>query len=176
MLTPQQVEGYAQRCAAAFDALELDILLDIARRIAKADYMTEGAAWQAERARALGANRQHLVQHMQQLTADAAPSIAVIFAEAMLQAEAQDNRFYRAAGQPEPEGIGSSDAAQQIVQSGFRRTMNTLYNLTQTRALMDNHNLPAAVQSQLARILDKGHLGAVSGAFSYDRIVRQGIR
>lgn len=176
MLTPQQVEGYAQRCAAAFDALELDILLDIARRIAKADYMTEGAAWQAERARALGANRQHLVQHMQQLTADAAPSIAVIFAEAMLQAEAQDNRFYRAAGQPEPEGIGSSDAAQQIIQSGFRRTMNTLYNLTQTRALMDNHNLPAAVQSQLARILDKGHLGAVSGAFSYDRIVRQGIR
>ena len=154
MLTPQQVEGYAQRCAAAFDALELDILLDSARRIAKADYMTEGAAWQAERARALGANRQHLVQHMQQLTADAAPSIAVIFAEAMLQAEAQDNRFYRAAGQPEPEGIGSSDAAQQIVQSGFRRTMNTLYNLTQTRALMDNHNLPAAVQSQLARILD----------------------
>ena len=122
MLTPSQVEDYAQRAAAAFDDLELDILTDIARRIAKADYMTEGAQWQAERAQALGASRKHLAERMERLMAAAAPHVAVIFAQAMLDAEEQDNRFYRAAGQPEPEGIGTSAVAQQIVQSGYRRT------------------------------------------------------
>ena len=176
MLRPQQVEDYAQRCAAAFDELELNILTDMARRIAKANYMTEGAKWQAERAEALGASRKHLADRMEKLMADAAPHVAVIFAQAMLEAEEQDNRFYRAAGQQEPEGIGTSSVAQQIAQSGYRRTMNTLYNLTQTRALMNNHNLPVAVQNQLARILDQGHMGAVTGAFSTDQIVRQGIK
>lgn len=176
MLRPQQVEDYAQRCAAAFDELELNILTDMARRIAKANYMTEGAKWQAERAEALGASRKHLADRMEKLMADAAPYVAVIFAQAMLEAEEQDNRFYRAAGQQEPEGIGTSTVAQQIAQSGYRRTMNTLYNLTQTRALMNNHNLPVAVQNQLARILDQGHMGAVTGAFSTDQIVRQGIK
>lgn len=108
--------------------------------------------------------------------AAAAPHVAVIFAQAMLDAEEQDNRFYRAAGQPEPEGIGTSAVAQQIVQSGYRRTMNTLYNLTQTRALMNNHNLPVAVQEQLGRMLDKGHMDVATGAFSYDQIVRRGIK
>lgn len=176
MLRPQQVEDYAQRCAAAFDELELNILTDMARRIAKANYMTEGAKWQAERAEALGASRRHLADRMEKLMADAAPHVAIIFAQAMLEAEEQDNRFYRAAGQQEPEGIGTSTVAQQIAQSGYRRTMNTLYNLTQTRALMNNHNLPVAVQNQLARILDQGHMGAVTGAFSTDQIVRQGIK
>ena len=100
MLRPEQVEDYAQRCAAAFDDLELGILLDIARRIANANYMTEGAQWQAERAQALGASRKHLAERMEQLMADAAPQVAAIFAQAMLEAEEQDNRFYRAAGQP----------------------------------------------------------------------------
>ena len=65
--------GLRQRCAAAFDDLELGILLDIARRIANANYMTEGAQWQAERAQALGASRKHLAARMEQLMADAAP-------------------------------------------------------------------------------------------------------
>ena len=108
--------------------------------------------------------------------AAAAPHVAVIFADAMLEAERQDNAFYRAAGQPEPESLGTSEVAQQIVQSGYRRTMNTLYNLTQTRALMGNHNLPVAVQEQLGRMLDRGHMGAVTGAFSIDQVVRQGIK
>lgn len=176
MLTPSQVEKYAQRASAAFDELELDILTDIAKRIAKTDYMTEGADWLAERARALGATRQHLAERMEALMAATAPQVAVVFAQAMLEAEAQDNRFYRAAGQPEPEGIGTSPVAQQIVQSGYRRTMNTLYNLTQTRALMGNHNLPVAVQEQLGRMLDRGHMGAVTGAFSLDQVTRQGIK
>lgn len=176
MLRPEQVEDYAQRCAAAFDDLELGILLDIARRIANANYMTEGAQWQAERAQALGASRKHLAERMEQLMADAAPQVAAIFAQAMLEAEEQDNRFYRAAGQPEPEGIGTSAVAQQLAQSGYRRTMNTLYNLTQTRALMGNHNLPVAVQEQLGRLLDQGHLSVASGAFSYDQVVRRSIK
>ena len=84
MLRPGQVEDYAQQAAAAFDRLELDILLDMARRIRKTDYMTEGANWLAERAQALGATRQHLAERMETLMAATAPQVAVVFAQAML--------------------------------------------------------------------------------------------
>ena len=87
MLTPSQVENYAQRASAAFDELELDILTDIAKRIAKTDYMTEGADWLAERARALGATRQHLAERMEALMAATAPQVAVATAPQASQSQ-----------------------------------------------------------------------------------------
>ena len=52
MLTPQQVDDYAAKAAAQLDPLAENILKDMARRIAHADYMTDTAKWQVERARA----------------------------------------------------------------------------------------------------------------------------
>lgn len=195
MLTPKQVEDYAQRSTRAFDDLELDVLKSCAQQIAKADYMTQGAKWRAERAKALGATRQHLAARMEQLYADAAPTVAVIFGQAMLDADEADradaeavmrvqNRRVNVARQAANntnritlnQPIGQNAVAQQIAQSGYRRTMNTLQNLTQTRALMNNQNLSTTVQAQLGRILDSGHMGAVTGVFSQDEVVRKGIR
>lgn len=177
MLTPRQVDDYTERAARAFDDLELNILTDIARRIKQANYFTEGAAWQAERALALGASREYLAKHMEQLMGKAAPNVAAIFGAAMLAADDADYRQAAAAGKGDDyPRIGTSAVAQQIAMSGYRRTMNTLYNLTQTRALMGNHNLPVAVQGQLARLLDQGHMMVTTGAFNYDEIVRRGIK
>ncbi len=53
--------------------------------------------------------------------------------------------------------------------------MNTLYNLTQTRALMGNDNLPATAQAQLARQLDLGHQKITSGVFDYNGAIRAAI-
>ena len=66
--------------------------------------------------------------------------------------------------------LGENEEAQQIVQSGYRRTMNTLYNLTQTRALMGNLNMTETSQRKLAYYLDMAHADAISGAFSSDAV------
>ena len=79
-----------------------------------------------------------------------------------------------AAGRSLPS-LGESEEAQQIVRSGYRRTMNTLYNLTQTRAVMGNDNMVETTQRQLAYYLDLAHADAVSGAFSSDDAARRAL-
>jgi hypothetical protein len=174
-LTPGQIDNAADRASEAFSSLEDTILQDIARRIAKANYATDTARWQAERASALGASTRYLLQRMQTMSTTVGPQVARIFAEAMLQSDIDERTRYTAAGL-EYTPLGSSAAAQQLVNSGFRRTMNTLVNLTQTRALMGNRNMPQTVQAQLGQILDAAHMQATSGAFSSDEVVRKGLR
>lgn len=53
--------------------------------------------------------------------------------------------------------------------------MNTLYNLTQTRAVMGNDNMVETTQRQLAYYLDLAHADAVSGAFSSDDAARRAL-
>ena len=171
MLTPEEVNGYAGLMAAQWDELSDRILRDMVRRIVKTGHITATAQWQSCRAEALGASRAYILQQMRLLTQQLSPQEAAVFAQAMKQAYGIDVRDAAAAGRTLTP-LGESEEAQQLIQSGYRRTMNTLYNLTQTRAVMGNQNLLETTQRQLAYYLDMAHADAVSGAFSSDDSAR----
>ena len=175
MLHPEQVDGYADRAAAAFDQLNSRILRDMARHILEADYtVTASALWQAQRAKAMGASTSYLIRQFAQLT-DVSNKAAKVFAAAMLEADRQDKVGLPPQAAAEAVSLQLSPAAQQIAQSGFRRTMNTLRNLTRTRLLMGNQNMVQTHQAQLGRILDEGHLAVVTGAYSSEQVIRRGL-
>ena len=175
MLHPEQVDGYADRAAAAFDQLNGRILRDMARRILEADYtVTASALWQAQRAKAMGASTSYLIRQFSQL-AGGSNKAAKVFAAAMLEADRQDKAGLPPQAAAEAVSLQLSPAAQQIAQSGFRRTMNTLRNLTRTRLLMGNKNMVQTHQAQLGRILDEGHLAVVTGAYSSEQVIRRGL-
>ena len=175
MLHPEQVDGYADRAAAAFDQLNGRILRDMARHILEADYtVTATALWQAQRAKAMGASTSYLIRQFAQLTGVSSKA-AKVFAAAMLEADRQDKVGLPPQAAAEAVSLQLSPAAQQIAQSGFRRTMNTLRNLTQTRLLMGNKNMVQTHQAQLGRILDEGHLAVVTGAYSSEQVIRRGL-
>lgn len=175
MLHPEQVDGYADRAAAAFDQLNSRILRDMARHILEADYtVTASALWQAQRAKAMGASTSYLIRQFAQLTG-VSNKAAKVFAAAMLEADRQDKVGLPPQAAAEAVSLQLSPAAQQIAQSGFRRTMNTLRNLTQTRLLMGNQNMVQTHQAQLGRILDEGHLAVVTGAYSSEQVIRRGL-
>lgn len=175
MLHPEQVDGYADRAAAAFDQLNSRILRDMARHILEADYtVTASALWQAQRAKAMGASTSYLIRQFSQL-AGVSNKAAKVFAAAMLEADRQDKAGLPPQAAAEAVSLQLSPAAQQIAQSGFRRTMNTLRNLTQTRLLMGNKNMVQTHQAQLGRILDEGHLAVVTGAYSSEQVIRRGL-
>ena len=175
MLHPEQVDGYADRAAAAFDQLNGRILRDMARHILEADYtVTASALWQAQRAKAMGASTSYLIRQFSQL-AGVSNKAAKVFAAAMLEADRQDKAGLPPQAAAEAVPLQLSPAAQQIAQSGFRRTMNTLRNLTQTRLLMGNQNMVQTHQAQLGRILDEGHLAVVTGAYSSEQVIRRGL-
>ena len=174
MLTPDQVNAYAGLMAAPWDELSERILQDMVRRIVKAGRVTDTALWQSYRAQALGASRVYLIQQMNAIVQKLSPQEAVLFAQAMKQAYGIDVRDAATAGRTLTP-LGESETAQQIIQSGYRRTMNTLYNLTQTRAVMGNQNILETTQRQLAYYLDMAHADAVSGAFGSDDSARRAL-
>lgn len=174
MLTPDEVNGYAGLMAAPWDELSDRILRDMVRRIVKAGGITTTAQWQSYRAEALGASRAYLLRQMDQIVQQLGPQEAAVFAQAMKQAYGIDLRDAAAAGRTLTP-LGESEEAQQILQSGYRRTMNTLYNLTRTRAVMGNQNLLESTQRQLAYHLDMAHADALSGAFSSDDSARRAL-
>lgn len=174
MLTPEQVNGYTGLLAAPWDELSDRILRDMVRRILKAGQVTSTAEWQWKRAEALGASRAYLLRQMGLIVQQIGPEEAAIFARAMQQAYNTDIADAAAAGRT-LDPLGESEEAQQIIQSGYRRTMNTLYNLTRTRAVMGNQNLVETQQRQLAYYLDMAHADAVSGAFSSDDAARRAL-
>ena len=174
MLTPDQVNAYAGLMAAPWDELSERILQDMVRRIVKAGRVTDTALWQSYRAQALGASRVYLIQQMNAIVQKLSPQEAVLFAQAMKQAYGIDVRDAAAAGHTLTP-LGESETAQQIIQSGYRRTMNTLYNLTQTRAVMGNQNMLETTQRQLAYYLDMAHADAISGAFGSDDSARRAL-
>lgn len=174
MLTPDEVNGYAGLMAAPWDDLSERILRDMVRRIVKAGKITSTAEWQSFRAQALGASRAYLLRQMQAIAQELGPQEAAVFARAMQQAYNKDLRDAAAAGRSLTP-LGDSEEAQQLLESGYRRTMNTLYNLTQTRAVMGNQNMVETTQRQLAYYLDMAHMDATSGAFSSDDAARRAL-
>lgn len=177
MLTPDEVNGYAGLMAAPWDELSERILRDMVRRIVKAGKITSTAEWQSFRAQALGASRAYLLRQMQAIAQELGPQEAAVFARAMQQAYNKDLRDAAAAGRSLTP-LGDSEEAQQLLESGYRRTMNTLYNLynlTQTRAVMGNQNMVETTQRQLAYYLDMAHMDAASGAFSSDDAARRAL-
>lgn len=174
MLTPEQVNAYAGLMAAPWEELNDRILRDMVRRIIKAGKITSTAEWQMFRAQALGASRDYLLRQMAAIAQEIGPQEAAIFARAMQQAYTKDVLDAAAAGRALTP-LGDSEEAQQLLESGYRRTMNTLYNLTQTRAVMGNQNMLETQQRQLAQYLDMAHMDATSGAFSSDDAARRAL-
>lgn len=172
MLTPEQVNAYAGLLAAPWDELSDRILRDMVRRIVKAGRITSTAEWQSFRAQALGASRAYLLRQMQAIVQELGPQEAAVFAQAIKQAYTKDMLDAAAAGRSLTP-LGESEEAQQLLESGYRRTMNTLYNLTQSRAVMGNQNMVETTQRQLAYYLDMAHMDATSGAFSSDDAARR---
>lgn len=175
MLTPDKVNAYAGMMAAPWDALSDRILRDMVRRIVKAGKITSTAEWQMFRAQALGASRAYLIQQMQAVAQEIGPTEAAIFAQAMQDAYGKDATDAAAAGRVLTP-LGDSAEAQQLIESGYRRTMNTMYNLTQTRAVMGNQNMLETQQRQLAHYLDLAHMDATSGAFSSDDAAKRALK
>lgn len=174
MLTPEQIDNYAGLAADPWGELQERIIRDMVRRILKAGRVTSTAEWQAERLEALGASADYVRKEAARVAAEIGPQEAAIFAEAMLQADAADRARAAEAGVTGTP-LSDSPEARQIVNSGYRRTMNTLYNLTQSRALMDNQNMVITQQRQLAYYLDMAHMEAVSGAIGPQEAARKAL-
>ncbi len=157
MLTPIELQLYADAILPLYDQLQTDILKDIIRRIKKTDLtVTETAIWQAKILQESGMLYDNIILQIGKTLNKSEQQIKQLFKTAATEGMKFENEIYGQVGlaaKLSPEVI-------QIIEAGLKKTNNTLRNLTLTAANTS--------QQLFYNAMDKAHMQVVSGAFDYN--------
>lgn len=167
MLTPDYLDQLPASVVDLYIQAEMDILADMARRIAKLGRITDATKWQMERLKAIGAEYEYIQQTLQSYLGITQGELQALLAQAGEDTLLYDDRIYRAAGFT-PEALANSPELQQILASGLENTAGLFVNLTGTTA--------SAGQQQFIAALDRAWMQMMSGAFSYQEAIKMAIK
>ena len=167
MLSPEYLEQLPTAMVQLFGQLEEDIIIDMARRIAKTGTLTDTAEYQAYRLQELGAQRRYVMQRLSRITGKAKEELNAIFADAARTTLTYDNELFEQAGYS-PAPLDENAQLQQLVWAYRKQTSELFFNLTQTTA--------RTASKQFERALDRAAMQVTSGAFSYQQAIRTAVK
>lgn len=148
--------------------LESSILQDIVRRILKTDLATDTASWQMEKLQQSGTVYAEAANKISKATGKMEKEIKKLFADAETEVFNYDDELLIDAGH-DPKAIKNiSPAMRQSIDAALRKTSTEAVNLTKTVAL--------TTQSLYIQACDLAHMQVVSGAFSYQTAIANGIK
>lgn len=167
MLTAAQLDVLPEPILALYRALEDSVLEDMARGLAAlTDPAISRAAWQMQRLTEAGAVYEAVLARLSRVTGTSEALLREMFEQAGVRALRFDDAIYRAAGL-NPLPLNLSPAMAQVLRAGLEKTGGLMRNLTQTTAV--------AAQTDFIAAADLAYLQVVSGAFSYQDALRQGV-
>lgn len=167
MLTPNQLQALPDSLVALYGQLESEIIADMARRIAKAEYLTDTAAWQSFKVQELKATRAEIIRKLSRITGKSERELKKMFEDAGTAALAYDDEIYKAAGLS-PVPLARSKALQAALAAGLKNTKGELRNLTRTTA--------NTASKQFEDALDAAYMRIMSGAFSPQDAIRRAVK
>lgn len=167
MLSPEYLDRLPEAVMKQIEDAELAIIRDMARRIAKAGEVTATAEWQLLKLQEMGAEQSFILGELRRTFELSDKELQELFIRAAEKTLETDDEIYRTAGY-DPPPLKESPYAETVIRSGYIRTRGTFYNLTETTA--------RTAGKQFERILDEGHLRLTSGAFSYQEVIRWGVK
>lgn len=164
MLSSDYLFTMTDQISEIYEELNSSIINDIARRIARMDYVSETSIWQAQRAIETGALYDDIVKRISEQTEKSTEELKRVFKEAGIN-NLENN--LKKAGMP----IGNtyiSERIANILWAGLNKTNGVLTNLTMTTA--------AEAQKQFIHAADLAYLQVSSGAFDYNTAIRRAIK
>ena len=167
MLTPEYLEVLPDPVVALYQQAEDAILEDMARRIVNTDLWTPSADWQYRKLREAGALSEDIIRELARLTGKTRAELRKLMQAAAIESMGYDEGIYESHGMT-GEPLASSDALTEILNAGYRATMQTMLNLTRTTA--------NTASQQFERALDAAWMKVQSGAFSTDAAVRSAVK
>lgn len=166
MLTPDYLDTLPDALVELWQQVEDDILRDIARRIGKADGLTDTAAWQAWRLEQVQACHQDVIRLLAKYSGKDREIIRQLLLDAGVQTLASDDEMYTALGFS-PSAIDTNEALNNLLNAGYHQTLGTWQNLTATTA--------HTVTGEFERALDRAWLQVSSGAFDYKTAIKRAV-
>ena len=167
MLTPDYYESCVDDILKLYAQLEDDIISDIIRRMMKTGIVTESAKHQAEMLQNAGLLYDDILSEIAKRTDATSQHVKALFEDAGVRTVNFDNQIYRAVGRV-PVDIRQSPAMRQTLESGYRKTLGNMQNLTLTTANMG--------QTAYYNACNQAYMQVVSGAFSYQEAIKKAIQ
>jgi len=168
MLTPDYLAGVSAPMQDIYADLQTDIEADIARRIKKAGYTTDTAAWEIEKLKQMGESQAYITRRIAAQTGRSQLEMNDMFAAAGIKSNKVDEatRSAMLASGREPAHkipLSASPAFRQVMEANLKRTMGTLQRMTGTMA--------TNAAGQLNKYMDQAQMLVQSGAFTQDQAV-----
>ncbi len=167
MLKPRYIESLPERMIELYSQAEIDILVDMARRISTYDYFIPAAQWQYKKLIDMGNYHSHILKSLASLTGKSQSEIRRLMEEAGQKALSFDDKVYRKAGLDLPP-LAASPALQTVLKAGVTKTSGLFANLTSTTA--------RTATQQFEQALDRVYMQVTTGAFDANSAIRFAIK
>jgi len=167
MLTFRQLDDLPDAVTDIITAAEQEIINDMARRIARLEGVTGATNWQALRLELLGTAQDKIIKELARALNMSEQQLIRLFDEAVTRTITMDNSLFRAAGY-DPLPLAENPYLQQIIRSGLIKTQEEYQNLTLTTA--------STATWQFEHALDLAYHEIVSGGYTYQQAIRDGVR
>ncbi len=167
MLTPEQWEQIGKQAQTIYSELELEIIEEIAERIANVGYANTVVLNDTLILQEIGYTYEHVIELVAKYNNTSLNQIKDIFEEAGIKSLEYDDKIYKLAGL-NPVSLRQSKTMWQLLEATALKTHNNLSNLTMTTA----NN----AQTQFYNAINKAYLEVSTGVKSYSQSIIDTIK
>lgn len=167
MITPEQWDIIGKQANQIYSQLELEIIQEIAERIANVGYANTVVLNDVLIAQEIGVLYEHIVQLVAKYNNTSVNQIQEIFETAGVKSLEYDDKIYKLAGL-EPKPLKQSTGMWQLLAATAAKTHNNLNNLVMTTANTS--------QTQFYNAMNKAYMEVSSGVKSYSQAIIDTIK
>lgn len=167
MITPEQWNLIGKQANQIYSQLELEIIQEIAERIANVGYANTVALNDVLILQEMGVLYEHIIQLVAKYNNTSASQIKEIFETAGVKSLEYDDKIYKLAGL-EPIPLKQSTGMWQLLAATAIKTHNNLNNLVMTTA--------NTAQTQFYNAMNKAYMEVSSGIKSYSQAIIDTIK
>lgn len=167
MITPEQWNLIGKQANQIYSQLELEIIQEIAERIANVGYANTVVLNDILIAQEMGVMYEHIIQLVAKYNNTSASQIKEIFETAGVKSLDYDDKIYKLAGL-ETKPLKQSAGMWQLLAATAAKTHNNLNNLVMTTANTS--------QTQFFNAMNKAYMEVSSGVKSYSQAIIDTIK
>lgn len=167
MLKPEYLQRVPDGMIQLYAQAEMDILENMAVRIAHYGYWIPAVEHQAKMLEEAGMVREEILARLKTLTGRADRELRQLMQEAGTAALKSDDAVYCRQGL-NPPPVSASEDLQKVLQAGYEKTSGAFRNLTLTTARTAAH--------QFAQALDRAYMQITLGGMDYNTAIRSTIK
>ena len=174
-MTPSQIEQLPIKIQKLVRQLEYEVLSDIVRRISINKEITRSADYQIERLYALGISKEFIKDKLTEFLENSAIEIDTLYDTIISEEYTRNRELYSQVGK---DFIPYEDNAylKQLVSAYSSHTKESLENITNTLGFVDSKGNVVNLTEYYRQTLDNANFKIMSGAFDYNRVLRDSVK